>query len=158
MLKKILATASSDSLNWEMLPFLVSKIYNHTVTPRTGYKPNEMIMGKGKNTKAFFELEEKVPLHHSLKSIQSTVETLTKEINMLAESAKNQLNKRNELKKDKLNKTKIVKKFNKGDIVYALDRYTLPGNTHTPSQIKVLPLPLHSTAGQVYYNVNTENS
>ena len=75
MLKKILATASSESLNWEMLPFLVSKIYNHTVTPRTGCKPIEMIMGKGKNTKAFFELEEKVPLHHSLKSIQSTVET-----------------------------------------------------------------------------------
>ena len=41
---------------------------------------------------------------------------------MLAESAKNQLNERNELKKDKLNKTKIVKKFNKGDIVYALHR------------------------------------
>ena len=99
-----------------------------------------MIMGKGKNTKAFFELEEKVPLHHSLKSIQSTVETLTKEINMLAENAKNQLNERNELKKDKLNKTKIVKKFNKGDIVYALDRYTLPGNTR-PLKSKYYPSP-----------------
>ena len=59
---------------------------------------------------------------------------------MLAESAKNQLNERNELKKDKLNKTKIVKKFNKGDIVYALDRYTLPGNTR-PLKSKYYPSP-----------------
>ena len=31
MLKKILATASSESLNWEMLPFLVSKAKYTTI-------------------------------------------------------------------------------------------------------------------------------
>jgi hypothetical protein len=30
LMKKFLSTASSDTLNWELLPFLVSKIMNHT--------------------------------------------------------------------------------------------------------------------------------
>ena len=53
LMKKLLATASSDSLNWELLPFLVSKIMNHTVTPRTGFKPVEMIFGKDNMAQSF---------------------------------------------------------------------------------------------------------
>ena len=52
-------TASSDSLNWE---FLVLKIMNHTVTPRTGFKPVEMIFGKDNIAKSFLDREKLLPI------------------------------------------------------------------------------------------------
>ena len=51
LLKKLLAT--SDNLNWELLPFLVSKIMNYTIVPRTGFKPIQMIVGTGQMSEFF---------------------------------------------------------------------------------------------------------
>ena len=39
LMKKFLTSASSESLNWDLLPFLVSKFMNHTVSVQTGFKP-----------------------------------------------------------------------------------------------------------------------
>jgi hypothetical protein len=46
MLKKMTSTTSSGTLNWECLPYLVTKIFNHTVVPRTDFTPSQMIFVK----------------------------------------------------------------------------------------------------------------
>ncbi len=146
LLKKLLATASSQTLNWEALPFMISKIYNHTVTPRTGFKPIEMIMGSGKTSKAFFEQNDITPIHHTIHNNKTIVEKLTEEVNRLSEIAHKNLDK---LKNNRIsieNKNRIRKKFKRGDIVYVLDRYIVPGNPR-PLKTKYYPSPctvLHS--------------
>jgi dUTPase len=140
ILKKMLATASSKTLNWEMLPFLITKIYNHTITPRTGFKPIEMIMGQGKNSVAFFEKETLTPVHHSIANVKQSVELLTNTIEKMTDIAKVNMNAIKIEMNNRENKNRINKLFNKGDIVYALDRYMLPGNTR-PLKTKYYPSP-----------------
>jgi hypothetical protein len=43
MFKKMLATRKT--LNWEYLPYLVAKIINNNVSPKTGFKPSQMVFG-----------------------------------------------------------------------------------------------------------------
>jgi hypothetical protein len=44
MLKKMPAVKSS--LNWEFLPFLCAKILNNTISPKTGFTPQQMVFLK----------------------------------------------------------------------------------------------------------------
>ncbi len=43
LLRKLLATRKD--LNWEFLPFLISKIMNNSVNPNTGFSPFTMVYG-----------------------------------------------------------------------------------------------------------------
>ena len=77
LIKKLLATASSNTLNWELLPFLVSKLMNHTVTPRTGFKPVEMIFGQDKMAQSFLDRDKLLPVHHLVRANKEQITQLT---------------------------------------------------------------------------------
>ena len=127
LLKKLLAT--SDNLNWELLPFLVSKIMNHTIVPRTGFKPIQMIIGTGQMSEFFLEKENLTPLHHLIKNDKISVKKLTEEIVKMSDIAKENLIALRQETNDVINKNKIKKQFKENDIVFVLDRYNLPGNS-----------------------------
>jgi hypothetical protein len=141
-MKKILATASSNTLNWEYLPFLVAKVMNHTITPRTGFTPVEMVFGKSKLTESFLDLEPLFPLHHSIKSHKEDIENLNKEIIAMSETAKLNLESLRTEAHSRENKNRVdkSKNFKEGDIVFALDRYNIPGNSR-PLKTTFLPSP-----------------
>lgn len=140
MLRKFLSTTPNEVKNWEAIPFIISKIYNHTVSLKTGYKPIEMIQGQGKISKAFFEQENLVPLHHSIRNNPINVEIMTQQLREMAQRAQDNIVSIKERRDEKLNKTRINKEFEPGDIVYALDRYTITGVTR-PLKCKFYPSP-----------------
>jgi hypothetical protein len=142
IMKKILATASSNTLNWEFIPFLVSKVMNHTITPRTGFSPIEMVFGKSKLTESFLDLEPLFPLHHSIKGFKEDIEKINTEIMAMSKIAKtNLMELRDELhSKENPHRMDKSKNFNKGDIVFAVDRYNIPGNSR-PLKTTFLPSP-----------------
>jgi hypothetical protein len=129
LLKKMLATASSQTLNWELLPFVVSKLINHTVVVRTGYKPISMIMGSGLVSESFFEKESIIPTHHLVKNDKTNIEKLSQELSKMTGIARENLLTLKQEVNDSVNKNRINKVFKEGDIVFVLDRYNLPGNT-----------------------------
>ena len=141
-LKKILATASSGTLNWEYLPIIVSKVVNQSITPRTGFRPVEMIFGKGPLADSFLDLPPLFPTHHLVKDKKSEIEILTSEIMEMSKVAKQSLEEISKNSKKEINKNRIDKseKFQKGDIVYALDRYNLQGNSR-PLKTTFFPSP-----------------
>ncbi len=52
MLKKMLAIRTA--LDWEYLLFLISKIMNNFILPKTGFKPSSMVFGTDNPGFAFF--------------------------------------------------------------------------------------------------------
>jgi transposase InsO family protein len=44
MMRKMLATRKD--LDWESLPFIISKVLNNSICPKTGFSPSEMVLGK----------------------------------------------------------------------------------------------------------------
>jgi hypothetical protein len=148
ILKKMLTT--TDTLNWDLLPFLITKIYIHSISIKTKQNPIEMIMGNGPNTKAFFELDINPKLHHSIKNYELMVEELSKNLKNLTQKGIETWEKSQEHQYDSVNKNRINKRFRKGDIVYVIDRYIFIGNPR-PLKSKYYPSPwiviksLHST-------------
>lgn len=142
LMKKLLSTASSNTLNWELLPFLVSKIMNHTITPRTGFKPAELIFGKDQMAQSFLDKDRLVPAHHLVMNNKQQIETLTKELNTMAQTTRQSLIQLRQETHEKINQSRPEKgkNFKPNDIVFVLDRYNLPGNTR-PLKTKFYPSP-----------------
>jgi hypothetical protein len=104
---------------------------NQTVTPRTGFAPIQMVMGKSKHTESFLDLDPLFPTHHSIKGHKEEIEKINLEITEMCKVAQQNIyDLREEIHKT-VNKNRIDKKlkFKTGDIVFALDRYNLPGNS-----------------------------
>jgi hypothetical protein len=59
----IMATAPSGSLNWEYTPIMVSKVTNQSITPRTGFRPVEIIFRKSPLADSF---DRTLKVEHSL--------------------------------------------------------------------------------------------
>jgi hypothetical protein len=142
IMRKMLVNAKSGTLNWEFLPFLVSKVMNHSITPRTGFKPIEMIMGSGSLTESFLDLPPLIPPHHLVKDKKEVITVKTEEINKMAAIAKENLELLRKSTHEKLNESRINKAqaFKKGEIVFAIDRYVIPGNSR-PLKSKFFPSP-----------------
>jgi dUTPase len=128
LMKKFLTTSSSESLNWETLPYLVSKIVNNTVCVKTGQKPAHMLFGTGQISKTFLDRPEIYP-HHSLRNNKQIIEKLNKEIILQSKEAQKEITESKMVHTQGVNKNKIEKKFNKDDIVFVLDRYVIEGNS-----------------------------
>jgi hypothetical protein len=141
-MKKTLATASSGSLNWEYIPIIVSKVVNQSITPRTGFRPVEMIFGRGPLSDSFLDLPPLYPTHHLVKDSKEEIEKLTNDLFHMAEIARKTLEESKIETNKVLNKNRLDKSqnFEKGDIVYALDRYNLPGNSR-PLKTTFFPSP-----------------
>jgi hypothetical protein len=140
LMKKFLSSASSESLNWDLLPFLVSKLMNHTVSVQTGFKPAEMIFGRDNMSQAFFDREKLLPVHHSVSQNKHAIEKLSLELRNMAKSAQENLIQLRHESNEKTNKNRIEKPFKTNDIVFVLDRYNLPGNNR-PLKSKFFPSP-----------------
>jgi Reverse transcriptase (RNA-dependent DNA polymerase)/RNase H-like domain found in reverse transcriptase/Integrase zinc binding domain len=140
LMKKFLSSASSDTLNWDLLPFLISKLMNHTVSLQTGFKPAEMIFGRDKMAQAFFDREKLLPVHHSMIQNKESIEKLSQELRNMSKIAQENLIQLRRENHEKINKTRIDKPFKQNDIVFVLDRYNLPGNTR-PLKSKFFPSP-----------------
>jgi hypothetical protein len=140
MLKKMLTTSSSESLNWECLVYLVSKIYNNTITPRTNLTPHQIVFGKSENQENFWNLTTLVPVHHTVKKNQAFVKQMAADIQTMCNQAKENLLKLRTEAYDKINNKRMEKRFNKGDIVFVLDRYIIAGNPR-PLKSKFHPSP-----------------
>ena len=138
LLKKLLAT--HESLNWELLPYLVSKLLNHTVTPRTGFKPVSMIFGNDNMSQCFLDHEPILPKHHLVQSAHLNIERLSAELTNMTNIARDKLIQLRTVTNERLNKNRISKLFSPNDIVFVIDRYELPGNTR-PLKTKFFPSP-----------------
>ena len=80
---------------------------NHTIVPRTGFKPIQMIVGTGQMSKFFWEKENLTPLHHLLKNENLSVKKLTEEILKNDNITKENLITLKQETNDVVNKSKI---------------------------------------------------
>jgi len=140
LMKKFLATSSSESLNWDLLPFLVAKIMNHTVTPRTGFAPVHMIFGSDNMAQNFLDRDKILPSHHLVSNNREQIAKLSKQLKEMSQKAIEEMIQIRHVAHEKVNKNRIEKQFKVNDIVFVLDRYALPGNTR-PLKTKFYPSP-----------------
>lgn len=126
MLKKLLAT--QPTLNWDVYPLLIAKILNSQPSPKTGFRPIDMVFGPENARDGFFELEKISPPHYSVKSHLTHIETLQKDLKTISETAKEKLTQLRMISNEKLNKHRVRKVFNINDFVFTIDRTRVPGN------------------------------
>ena len=113
---------------------------NHTVTPRTGFKPVEMIFGQDKMAQSFLDRDRLLPIHHLVRANKEQITQLTEELKTMSSKAQETLIQLRMDKHEKINKNRIEKHFKPNDIVFVLDRYQLTGNTR-PLKTKFFPSP-----------------
>ena len=109
LLRKLLATR--PTLEWRFLPLLVSKFRNNSISPRTGFRPQEMVFGSQGQGDFFLNLEKFVPSHPTIRNRQENIDKLSSEIMNMTKIATDFLTE-NRLKQNAIiNKTKINKGF-----------------------------------------------
>ena len=126
LLQKYLA--SRPSLNWEYLPYIISKVMNNIVSPKTGFKPQEMVFGKETGGNLFLNNEIAEP-HYTVKNNLTLIKQLSQEIKSMKDIATEQINELRKGTIERINKTRSVKEFHKNDIVFVLDRSVIEGNS-----------------------------
>jgi hypothetical protein len=125
--KKILASGSNKTLNWEELPLLVSILLNHTVSLRTGYKPAVLMYGETQMANCFLDTEEMVPVHHSLRTNKAQLIRTSANVQRIIETAKETITAKRQHEHDANNENRIIKPFKKDDIVFLYDRSYVQG-------------------------------
>ena len=136
--KKLLATR--PSYNWDYINFLVAKIYNTTISPRSGFKPADLVFGKGPQSQSFMDIEKIVPPHHLVQNNVATIESLTKDIGKMSVITKDRLNSIRLMTAIKLNKNRVDKGFQVNDYVFVKDRTEYIGAPR-PLKTKLDPSP-----------------
>jgi len=119
---------------------LVAKVYNTTISPRNGFKPSELVFGKGEASESFMDMENLTPKHYSVKNNITTIETLTNDIKKMSEEVKEKLNNIRKLTAEKLNKNRVNKNLQVNDYVFVKDRTEIIGATR-PLKTKLDPSP-----------------
>ena len=125
MLKRMLAI--KKDLNWEYLPYLVSKVINNTVSPKTGFTPQTMVFGELNSKSDLIDMENMLPIHPYVKNNTAHIEQLSKEISSMVTSATDKLAISRLAANDRLNKTRTKPNFKVNDYVFVLDRLNVPG-------------------------------
>ena len=123
--KKLLAI--KPNYNWDYLNVIVAKIYNTSINPQNGFKPAELVFGKGESSGSFLDLEKMVPPHHLIKNKREHLEVVTKEIKEMSKIAKEKLESLREKTAERLNKTRVDKGLKQYDYVFIKDRTEIPG-------------------------------
>lgn len=138
MLKKMLAVKSD--LNWEFLPYLVAKILNNSVSPKTGFKPVQMVFGNQSIHESIFDTETVARMHPMIANNKQIVDKLTTEIKSMVDAATSRLTQIRLIENEKRNRTRLDKKFKVNDYVFVLDRMNVPGSTR-PLKTRFHPSP-----------------
>ena len=138
MLKRMLAIKSD--LNWEFLPYLCAKILNSSVSPKTNFRPHEMVFGSQDAKSSVFDIEKINHPHHLVQNYQQHIDKLSADIQEMTKLATEKLTQIRLLTNEKVNKNRIQKHFQVNDYVFVLDRYTVPGSSR-PLKTKFHPSP-----------------
>ena len=138
MLKRMLAIKSD--LNWEYLPYLCAKILNNTISPKTNFRPQDMVFGTQSNGSSTFDIEPLKHIHPLVKNNRQHIESLNNVIQKMTKSASERLTELRLITNEKVNKNRISKQFKVNDYVFVLDRYSMPGNTR-PLKTRFHPSP-----------------
>ena len=126
LLQKMLATR--PNLSWKYLPFLVSKALNNSISPKTGFRPAEMVLGPESAGVNFLDLLTLGPPHYSVKSNKLYIEQLSAELKVMTEAATKKLTELRLVQNERVNKNRVERKFQVNDIVFILDRTMVEGN------------------------------
>jgi hypothetical protein len=138
MMKKLLATRRD--LNWEYIPFIVAKILNNSICPKTGFSPSSMVYGKDGAGLSFLELDRLSIPHHLVKNNLQMVESKSQEIAEMTCIATEKLTELRILQNEKKNQHRVVKDFKEGDYVFCEFHPSVPGATR-PLKTKLNPSP-----------------
>ena len=136
--RKMLAT--NRDYNWTLLPLIVSKILNDSISPRTNFRPSEMLLGRDNAGANFMKMDLIIPPHSFIKSQQALINDKTQEIADMTAKAQEQIVQAKQVQNEKLNKKRINKTFKVGDYVFALDRTRFPGEKKA-FKLKLNPSP-----------------
>jgi len=124
LLRKFLATR--PTLDWAYLPYLIAKILNNTVSPKTNFKPQEMVFGTGAGD--LFLANNIATPHISVRNNLTHITEISNEIKEMTKIASTLLTELRVTTNEKLNKSRSNKEFKINDIVFVLDRSIVPGN------------------------------
>ena len=120
--------ATRPTLSWKYLPFLVSKALNNSVSPKTGFRPAEMVLGPESAGANFLDLATLGPPHYSVKSNKLHIEQLRAEFEVMTEVATKKLTELRMVQNERVNKNRVERTFKINDIVFTLDRTVIEGN------------------------------
>jgi hypothetical protein len=110
LLRKMLATHTD--LNWEFLPFLVSKILNNSINPNTGFSPFTMVYGADHSIPSFLQSEPSAMPHFSVRPNKARIKALTKEIQRITTTAQDKLTQIRMKATERVNKSRKETNFN----------------------------------------------
>ncbi len=137
-MKKFLSTR--PTLQWQYLPYLVSKVLNNGISPKIGFKPAEMVFGKEGAGQMYLDSEKLAPPHHIVMTDKEHIESITADIRKMTAEATDRLTQLRLITNKRLNKTQVKKEFKPGDYVFTIDRTIIPGNPR-PLKTKLNPSP-----------------
>ena len=138
MLKRMLAVKSD--LNWEYLPYLCAKILNNSISPKTNFRPMEMVFGSQGLETPFLDTENIAPPHYLVKNNQNHIDQLTKQIKEMTRIATEKLTELRLITNEKINKNRIKSDFKVNDFCFVLDR-TITEGAARPLRTRFSPSP-----------------
>ena len=136
--------ATRPTLSWKFLPFLISKALTNSISPKTGFRPAEMVLGAEAAGTSFLDLMSLAPPHYSVRSHKLYIEQLSAEFKLMTEVATKKLTELRIVQNERVNKNRVARNFKINDIVFVLDRTYTAGNprvlrtTLSPSPYVVL--------------------
>jgi hypothetical protein len=128
LMKKLIAVNEKEDLNWELLPLIVSKVFNNTVSPKTGFKPYSLIFGDMEQGEGFQDLERYASPHYLIKHQKEYLQNLNTKIKTMTDITKARITELRVNTNEKLNEKRSTKDFKTGDIVFIVDMSKIPGN------------------------------
>jgi hypothetical protein len=128
LLKKFLATNKKQDLNWELLPICVSKAYNNIISPKTNFRPVEMVFGS-EGGRLMTDIDSYAPPHYLVKNNATYIKELNKKIQEITKEATKNIIDIRAQRVEHLNKSRISSTFKVGDYVFSLDTTRVPGSS-----------------------------
>ena len=136
-MKKLVAT--NPTYDWQLLPFIISKTINNTVSLKTNFTPAEMLYGKSTEP-TFLELEKFSPPNYFVKNDTEYIKGVSEQIAASTQIAKEAILQMKIAKTEKANEKRIEKTFHPNDIVCVVDTQVVPGNSRV-LRTKLSPSP-----------------
>jgi len=127
LMKKFLNSASHDTLNWHMLPYVVSKCINLSPSSKSGFTPMELVFGN--NYSGAWSNKDPLENKHSLMFNEKVrLQTLTTKINEMVTKTKLEVERIRSQQNAARNANRVSKQYQVGQIIFVKDSTYIPGN------------------------------
>ena len=113
---------------------------NNTVSPKTNFRPADMVYGSPSSGQSNFDRETLTHIHPLVQNNRQHIEKITNEIKRMTDIDSEQLTQIRLITNERANKNRISKTFKANDYVFVLDRLVAPGNAR-PLKTKFHPSP-----------------